>query len=337
MGDDGSGRLPLSHPGQWAYADMLEVGQLSKPSASGWTPEDMVEDRAMFGLWCITSSPLILSFDIRNAANLDRVWPVIANEEAIAINQAWSGSPGMLVGTYNTMNQDVREAGSSEQPQPVNPDAFRQFAGEIGMARGWSGVPADIAKGPHYMVLKIDENTSLELAEEWCSSNATCAGFYFSSDVSSNKQGTKVWYKDSTQAFWMDGANHNRWSSRVKTPRAAPFLRNALPRGFDIAVDTCFGQQVWAKRLEGGALAVLLVNVGQPTLHSFELPLSSLLLAVAEELASPPRNFAVRDVWMHKDLPDVLASSSLHFESVAGHDSRFLVLTPKTMAFEIIL
>jgi len=94
--DDGSGAPALSHPGQWAYPDMLEVGQLYPYPKHDWVPRDMVEDRSMFGMWCVTSSPLVLSFDVRNATNLDRVWPVIANEEAIAVNQVWAGSPGVL-------------------------------------------------------------------------------------------------------------------------------------------------------------------------------------------------------------------------------------------------
>ena len=37
-----------------------------------------------FGAWCIVSSPLILGLDLTNSTNLERVWPIIANREAIA-------------------------------------------------------------------------------------------------------------------------------------------------------------------------------------------------------------------------------------------------------------
>ncbi len=47
---------PASRPGCWAYPDMLQVGNL--PS--------LQESRTHFALWCITSAPLILSFDSSN-------------------------------------------------------------------------------------------------------------------------------------------------------------------------------------------------------------------------------------------------------------------------------
>lgn len=53
-------------------------------------------NRAHFGAWVITSSPLILGMlpsDEQLAPFLD----VIGNAEAIAINQQWHGHPGMFV------------------------------------------------------------------------------------------------------------------------------------------------------------------------------------------------------------------------------------------------
>ena len=337
--DDGSGRPQgrLSRPGQWAYPDMLEVGQLSLPASNGWKPADMVEDRSMFGMWCVVSAPLTLSFDVTQAATLDRAWPVLANEEAIAVNQAWDGSPGMLVGTYNatTLVLDDGSASNTQgQPQPVDPRAYRQLPGEIGMCRGWLGVPRDTSSaGPHYMVLRIDANVTLREAESWCNANETCAGFYYSSAVASNDERTKVWFKDSTQTFWMDGANHQSWTSRVKVERAPPFSASPSP-GKSASEDSCFGQQVWAKRLGSGKVAVLLVNAGQPTLAKFDLPLHTLAPAFiggatrATWAEYAPAAFAVRDIWAHSDLPDVAANASLHFENLLGHDSRFIVLTP---------
>ena len=177
------------------------------------------------------------------------------------------------------------------------------------------------------MVLRIAPNETLREAEAWCSANATCAGFYSDSTVSGNDQGTKVWFKDSAQAFWMDGADHAKWTSRVKAARAPPFTASPSP-GQHAAEDNCFGQQVWAKRLGSGRVAVLLVNVGQPTLAAFRLPLSALAPALGAKPSDLSDSFAVRDVWAHADLPDVAANASVRFTSVLGHDSRFLVLTP---------
>jgi hypothetical protein len=81
---------PLSRPGAWAYPDMLEVGRM--PS--------LIEDRTHFGAWVITSSPLILGYDLNDEASTGRVWEIIANPEALAISQTWAGHPGRLVKSW---------------------------------------------------------------------------------------------------------------------------------------------------------------------------------------------------------------------------------------------
>jgi len=86
--------LGLSFPGCWAYPDMLEVGCLHGPGGDndpGLSPE---ETRSHFGGWCIVSSPLTLSHDVNNQTTMDAIWDVIANPEAIAINQAYVGHSG---------------------------------------------------------------------------------------------------------------------------------------------------------------------------------------------------------------------------------------------------
>ena len=80
----------VTGPGCWAYPDMLMVGNL----------DDFTTERTHFGLWCIVSSPLVLSFDVANETTLDRVWPIISNADAIAVNQAWAGHPGSLAGAW---------------------------------------------------------------------------------------------------------------------------------------------------------------------------------------------------------------------------------------------
>ena len=55
------------------------------------------EARAHFAAWAIVSSPLVLGLDLTNASLVDSVWDIIANEEAIAVNQAWAGGSGTLL------------------------------------------------------------------------------------------------------------------------------------------------------------------------------------------------------------------------------------------------
>jgi len=85
---------PLSVPGCWAYPDMLEVGRVQAPAEGAFYSWN----RAHFGAWCITSSPLILGLELTDA-NLDPVLDIITNEDAIAVNQEWAGHPGMMVET----------------------------------------------------------------------------------------------------------------------------------------------------------------------------------------------------------------------------------------------
>mmetsp|Transcript_27285 Transcript_27285/g.59257 ORF Transcript_27285/g.59257 Transcript_27285/m.59257 type:complete len:281 (+) Transcript_27285:1-843(+) len=78
---------PMSRPNCWAYPDMLQVG-------NGMS---FVESRTHFSAWCIVSSPLILSFDLSNSTMRSHLWPIIANPDALAVNQKWAGHPGRLV------------------------------------------------------------------------------------------------------------------------------------------------------------------------------------------------------------------------------------------------
>lgn len=48
--------------------------------------------RSHFGAWAIVSSPLILSHDVNNDTLTAEIWPLIANREALAINQAYFGN-----------------------------------------------------------------------------------------------------------------------------------------------------------------------------------------------------------------------------------------------------
>ena len=86
----------LSVPGCWAYLDMLEVG-VTPGGHKEETPLTFEEQRSHFAAWCITSSPLVLGADLRNDTTLNAIWPIVANAEAIAVNQAWAGSNGLRI------------------------------------------------------------------------------------------------------------------------------------------------------------------------------------------------------------------------------------------------
>lgn len=96
-----------SGPGCWAYPDMLEIGApaLGDPSipndCPGQSRMSVMEAQGSFAAWCVVSLPLTLSFDIANLTEYDTWWPIVSNTRAIAINQAWNGSPGGLAAQSN--------------------------------------------------------------------------------------------------------------------------------------------------------------------------------------------------------------------------------------------
>jgi alpha-galactosidase len=65
-------------------------------------PLNEPESYTHFGLWSITSSPLVLSLDLNNQTAMDLAWPIISNKEAIAVNQLWAGEAGNVFAQANT-------------------------------------------------------------------------------------------------------------------------------------------------------------------------------------------------------------------------------------------
>ena len=101
---------PLSRPGCWAWPGELQVGAIMQPTNR--TKLDLAWNRAHFSAWCIISSPLIIgqALDFTSSMNpvspetLEAVVPILTNPRAIAINQAWAGSPGRLLISLDPTN-----------------------------------------------------------------------------------------------------------------------------------------------------------------------------------------------------------------------------------------
>eukprot|EP01052_Picozoa_sp_SAG31_P034117 SAG31_NODE_3940_length_3734_cov_1.934801_1_plen_209_part_00 len=124
------------------------------------------EWRSHFGAWAINSSPLILSFDLRNNTMVQLLWPFIANMEldhslsdhgcifgkvvdrfdvhyrlklfvhqVLAVNQAWHGHPGRQVVTPEEGWSPVGAA--SVWVKPVNATALAVLV--VSMARPVAG------------------------------------------------------------------------------------------------------------------------------------------------------------------------------------------------------
>lgn len=138
---------PLSSPGCWGYPDMLEVGVVGQDGKSEGGLS-FAEERTHFGLWCVISSPLTLSFDLGNATAMDRVWPIITNRQALAVSQSWHGHPGTLA------DMDKDKAGGRWQvwakrqaPGSMAVLVINMLAGEQTFSidlRQFGGVPREI-------------------------------------------------------------------------------------------------------------------------------------------------------------------------------------------------
>jgi len=73
-----------------------EGGDRLGPWSNGFKNPSVVEQRTHFGLWCTLSAPLTLSMDFTNTSNVDSVWSIVSNTDAIGVNQAWGGHPGTV-------------------------------------------------------------------------------------------------------------------------------------------------------------------------------------------------------------------------------------------------
>jgi alpha-galactosidase len=143
---------PLSRPGCWAYADMSMVG-VSVPRPSGKPPHDLryltpLEWRTHWAMWAVTSSPLIIGFDLTNATLLRQVWPIVANEEVLAVSQTWAGHPGRLVANASESKVvDVVHGSPGTQFTTERLPSWQAWAKPVGggavallVVRVWTGI-----------------------------------------------------------------------------------------------------------------------------------------------------------------------------------------------------
>lgn len=78
---------------------MLEVG-ITVPDPDD--PDGSVglthnESRLHFAMWAVTSSPLVIGFDLTDDDKVMSVWDIVANQEVLDVSATWAGHPGWLV------------------------------------------------------------------------------------------------------------------------------------------------------------------------------------------------------------------------------------------------
>lgn len=86
---------PYTKPGHWNDPDILQIGNLGTPNAKNTTfkPTGLSPDEqyTQVTLWCILSSPLLISCDLENLNEFTK--GLLTNDEVIAVNQDPAANP----------------------------------------------------------------------------------------------------------------------------------------------------------------------------------------------------------------------------------------------------
>ncbi len=102
--------MPHVRPGQWPDMDMLVVGLNGKggPSSDlGGTGCTYTEYQTQMTMWCLLSSPLAMTNDVRCLTPEDR--RILLNKEVIAINQDTLSSPAQRVAMTESLQTYLRQ------------------------------------------------------------------------------------------------------------------------------------------------------------------------------------------------------------------------------------
>lgn len=295
---------PLARPGCWAYPDMLEVGNMG----------DYLQERAHFGAWVIVSAPLILGFDLTNQDSMDRVWPIISNTEAIAVNQQWAGHPGMLVYQYtpsSTSNVSYLWAVDCNSQDPT--ESPWSYDASTKTVRSPDGRCLD-ATDPTELTSRACSGASVQQFSynagtgELVAPNGQCVDIYdFSGPV--------------VQLYSCNGGCNQKFafaSDKTLKDQCSPAkcisAQTSSPSGTGVV-------QVWAKPQPKGAIAVFVIN-GANTAPAQVLTIPFTWLNITG-------SFVARDLWNHTDIG--VYSNQFVTDPINGYDSRFYLFSPSAL------
>ena len=346
----------ISRPGCWGHPDMLEIGNL-------WT---VAEDQTNFGLYCITSSPLILSFDLTDEIRMKQRLPIFSNQEAIDINQQWVGHPGKLIQTFRqsdkTQYLDAVPCNSTE----IQGWSFRDVAPiALPASNSNSSINKDIRTvqivAPNGIdcvdliiqaplrVVKCNVNTSTQILEyntitghlgkSHPMQDGSSYGYInVGSKVGPLTQFTKSYGTDQcNEEYYIDietGIFSTRCGDGKKTHDVAePRCMKTVNASKEIFVDNNsehfvrnITHQIWAKPLRNGEIAVLVVNRAIENGLKFLLQFDTLMFGSNKTTEGTESKYRVRDVWKHKDLG--IFNNEYLTDNILPHGNVFLRLTP---------
>lgn len=311
---------------------VLEVGMM---------PLD-VEDRTHFGLWVITSQPLILGYDLTNASINKRVWPIITNPHALAVSQSFSGHPGSLVRTWLPPSAEpVPDSGFTWCVHycPADPTQLNWETPPIGQ-------PGPLKNNNLCIEAPSLVGANLEMRPCSGSANQTFAiDVNGSMYLANNKSAGCIVVATRTSPIVVlggcDGINNEFWkfnngavcSKNDMPPVGPPHAGGPEDRGYCLAArdrtpDSPTAMRglanmmtLWAKPQASGAVAVLVVN-GDPSGTN-----QAVTFSLGEVNASG--TVTAFDVWKQQSISGTF-KGTFTTDPIAMHDSRFYIFSPAT-------
>lgn len=297
----------------------MEIGRLSGPHAAA-------EDRTIFGWYVITSSPLYLGHNISDDSISDRIWPIVSNMEAIAINQDWQGHPGRLVKTW--------DPAPDGRPWPFGRGVYAVPCDTLDVTQhGWTwNYSSLLLKGPNGKCLDwqaadnrqfwvVDCNiSSYSQRWRWDSQDLTAFGLLHDQHgrnltIPGRQNSVGFAQKGTPSAVFRLKDGLLQFKNQNSTGCVAARAVNPVPKHSTF--------ELWSKPT-AGAMAILLVNNGLNNTLSFALDEIGLSTSVK-----------VRDVWAHIDV-GTLAPGNKHSVSLGVHDSALLLLQPITSVTDVL-
>jgi len=311
------GDVPLSRPGSWAYPDMMEVGRMAT----------VEEDRSHFGAWVITSSPLILGYDLNDESITDKIWDIISNREAIAIHQTWAGHPGRQVKTWVPpspppvagMNVYAVSCDSADNTQRnwSYDSANKAIRGPGGKCLDAQGGKADAQSskvGDQFSSLFLNDCDGSDLQQFTIGDDGTI------DSVMQKGKCLDIWAGHGTpggpgiQLYSCHGVANEKFTFEDDGSVSS---QGQLCLAGRAAVPVHNGElELWAKPLGDGKVAAFVLNNGNHVVTDFDLADLNMTGDVS-----------VRDVWARQDLP-ALTGGSIPLE-LDLHGSAMFILTPQ--------
>eukprot|EP00039_Didymoeca_costata_P013691 m.212146 g.212146 ORF g.212146 m.212146 type:complete len:570 (-) comp15848_c0_seq7:67-1776(-) len=303
-----------SRPGCWAYPDMLEVGNMA-------TYE---EDRTHFAAWCIVSSPLVLGYNVLDDSTTEKIWDIITNKEAIAVNQQWEGHPGKL---------SKEMSGSGTVNNSFGPNVYvTKDCNASDMTQGpWKFDNGSITITYEGKTYCMDSTQTSQLQVKACDGSAAQTFVQKpgkTSDYFAYYQGNKC--IDVFDPHGNPGPQVQMYDchlapnelfefkngmNMVSAQGSCVIARAVSPR---IAGSTV---QLWTKPQPNNSMAVLFLSNqdNTPGYSNQTYTINSTDIGVSYT------NFAVRDIYKHSDLGTF--KNTFTTDAFGGHDSRFYLIS----------